>query len=339
MLIPILVGTLSAISGGGGIALGAKGAIDLIDASATDRATQMQNKENVLRFEACSEKLTESLENLGRQRMIVTKNFNVFINAFEKIKNRPKFVDRENSEFPIVEFDEIRNVSVEAEVILGTVVGTAVGGALAAAAASGTTAAIIALGTASTGTRISALSGAALEKAVLAQLGGGAISAGGGGIALGKLILNAASLGVGILVEGISLAYAGSDAKKKAGEAKDKMISNANVIYKATNMQVAINNDITKVISATAKICNNIYKPLALALKKLVSQKDDWNEFTEEEKLLVKNNIAVVQILHYLNNIPIYKVKTDDETIKQAEPNTNVINEAIEKAVKHTMNK
>lgn len=44
-------------------------------------------------------------------------------------------------------------------------------------------------GTASTGTAISALSGAAATKAALAWLGGGALSAGGGGIAAGSAFL------------------------------------------------------------------------------------------------------------------------------------------------------
>ena len=44
-------------------------------------------------------------------------------------------------------------------------------------------------GTASTGTAISALSGAVAQKAALAWLGGGALSAGGGGIVAGKALL------------------------------------------------------------------------------------------------------------------------------------------------------
>ena len=44
-------------------------------------------------------------------------------------------------------------------------------------------------GTASTGTAISALSGAAATKAALAWLGGGALSSGGGGMAAGSAFL------------------------------------------------------------------------------------------------------------------------------------------------------
>lgn len=45
------------------------------------------------------------------------------------------------------------------------------------------------LGTASTGTAISALSGAAATNAALAWLGGGALATGGGGVAAGEAFL------------------------------------------------------------------------------------------------------------------------------------------------------
>jgi len=65
----------------------------------------------------------------------------------------------------------------------------ATGSALGALAGAGTLAAISAWGTASTGTAIASLSGAAATNASLAFLGGGSIAAGGGGVALGSAIL------------------------------------------------------------------------------------------------------------------------------------------------------
>jgi predicted transcriptional regulator len=64
-------------------------------------------------------------------------------------------------------------------------------------------------GTASTGTPVACLAGAAAEKAALAWLGGGALSAGGGGMALGSAVLGGAAAGPAILVFGISLAKEG----------------------------------------------------------------------------------------------------------------------------------
>lgn len=66
-------------------------------------------------------------------------------------------------------------------------------------------------GTASTGTAISTLSGAAASKATLAWFGGGALAAGGGGIAAGTMAL--------IDITGISmLLYCSYKSHSKAGE-------------------------------------------------------------------------------------------------------------------------
>lgn len=110
-------------------------------------------------------------------------------------------------------------MSVGAGVLLGGLGGAAVGTAGGFAAAGATTSAVMALGTASTGTAISTLSGAAATNATLAALGGGAISAGGGGMALGTAVLGGATLGVGLLVGGIIFNFTGSKMSDKADDA------------------------------------------------------------------------------------------------------------------------
>ena len=75
------------------------------------------------------------------------------------------------------------------------VVGATAAGAVAAA---GTTATVAAIGSASTGTAIASLSGAAATKATLAWLGGGALAAGGGGVAMGVAVLTGGAAAVGI---------------------------------------------------------------------------------------------------------------------------------------------
>ena len=88
---------------------------------------------------------------------------------------------------------------------------TAKVGALSVAAAMGTptfvTGTVSALATASTGTAISTLSGAAATNATLAWLGGGSLATGGGGVAVGATVLSGltitATAGVGIAALGI----------------------------------------------------------------------------------------------------------------------------------------
>ena len=74
-------------------------------------------------------------------------------------------------------------------------------------------------GVASTGTAISTLSGAAATNAALAWLGGGALAAGGGGMAAGKLLLFFAGP-VGWSIAGVSLIASGIALTKAIGDKK-----------------------------------------------------------------------------------------------------------------------
>ncbi len=334
LVLPALVIALSGIGGAGGIAMAAKGAVDTIEASATNRLTQSQNEKNLMRFYSVSDILDDELKNLGKQRTIITKNFKVFADSFERIRNKPYFGKVESADFPKFDFDEIKNVAVLADSFLAAGAGAAVGSVFSAIAVSGTTSAVMAFGTASTGIKIAELSGAAAQKAMLACLGGGALSANGGGIALGTMVLNTAAIGVGVLFEGLALAYAGSLALKQANKAHDQMLENERIISNAIHMQLEIAELSDRMKKTSVSISNNIYKPLVLKMKDLVNKKQDYLNYTIEEQQLVENTILVVQILHYLNNIPLYKVtKTDEDgNVTEVEPNTEKVNESLNNA-------
>src|SRR5262249_3366345 len=87
--------------------------------------------------------------------------------------------------------------SLQAIETLSGVARSAAAGVMTAAGAYGL---VGLLGTASTGTAISTLSGVAASNATLAWLGGGALAAGGGGVALGTLVLGGLVAGPAILV-------------------------------------------------------------------------------------------------------------------------------------------
>lgn len=94
--------------------------------------------------------------------------------------------------------------------------GIALAGATGAAAFTGIPAAAAAYGTASTGTAISQLSGAAGRSAMMAWLGGGSVASGGGGVALGASALNFVTIGPTMLVTGLTLNGKGEKALTKA---------------------------------------------------------------------------------------------------------------------------
>lgn len=129
---------------------------------------------------------------------------------------------------------------------------TATTGALGAAAVLGTpalvTGTVAALATASTGTAINTLGGAAASNAVLAWLGGGSLAAGGGGMAAGGVVLAGitagATAGVALLSAGIivSTHYARKLTEAKAFEKETALavasLENAWVVMDAISRRV-----------------------------------------------------------------------------------------------------
>jgi len=190
-------------------------------------------------------------------------------------------------------------VSAGAGVLLGGIGGAAAGTAGGFAAAGATTSAVMALGTASTGTAISSLSGVAATNATLAALGGGSIAAGGGGMALGTAVLGGATLGVGLLVGGIIFSVTGSKLSDKADEAYNQ----AKRTEKEVNKIVGYLNELSAVANPfkeSLTAIENQYKKRLATLDYVVnfSEKVQWSEFTEKEKQMTENAVLLVGLLY-----------------------------------------
>ena len=232
MPLPLLLGGAAAIAGAVGIGSAVHGGVKMKEANDTMKLAENKHKEAIARFEAQNKKTTTDMDRLGKMELEILDSFQRFSNIFEQIHNRPEFksYNKEDVSIPAYNAEELKQVSVGAGVLLGGLGGAAVGTAGGFAAAGATTAAVMALGTASTGTAIASLSGVAATNATLAALGGGAIAAGGGGMALGTTILGATTLGVGILVGGIIFNVTGGKLSDKADEALEQANKEENKI-------------------------------------------------------------------------------------------------------------
>lgn len=171
------------------------------------------NKEN----ERKRQESNEILADFGKTRLEALKStVGVFLKYIEVLGHNYKEKEYEilgKIDIKPEQIKELESVEMNASNALGTV---AASGSLAAAALTGVPSAVTwgvgAFATASTGTAISSLSGAAATNATLAWLGGGSIAAGGGGMAAGATVLAGityASMGVLALASAglISSAY------------------------------------------------------------------------------------------------------------------------------------
>lgn len=146
--------------------------------------------------ESLQEESSKAVEAFGKYRCESLKNtvgrFLQYLKYLDKNANDKEYAVYKDVTFQSEEIKRLENIEMSASNALET---AAISGSVAAVALTGVptavTGAVAALATASTGTAISSLSGAAAQNAVLAWLGGGAVAAGGGGVALGATVLTA----------------------------------------------------------------------------------------------------------------------------------------------------
>lgn len=310
MPLPLILGIAAAVAGTTGVGLGIHGGVKMKQANDKLKEAKKRDESNKARLERMNKKACRAMDFLGENEMRVLSEFKQFSDLFERIKNRPEFADIKigNVSIPKFEGEEIKKASVGASVLIGGLGGAALGTAGGFAASGATTAAVMALGTASTGTAISALSGAAATNATLAALGGGSLAAGGGGIALGTSILGAATLGVGLLVGGVIFSCTGSSLSGKADKAWEQMMSNEQKI----NQICVYLFDLQR----TAEEYNNILLRMrSLYFKQLDKMRNiinsynekhiNWQELSSEEQLVIKNMTLIVGVLYNMCKVKL----------------------------------
>ena len=222
-LIPAVLIAVGAATGGGGLALGGKGALDLKKASGQLKEAHDRYERRRARSEQNVAATNRRLEDLGQQQkqalIDVVLRMRDFLRRHEKQVRESERLLVEGIDANMTRVPGLVALDVDAVAWVGGVLGSA---AVAAGTNAGVTAAASGIGVASTGAAISGLSGAAAESATLAWLGGGALAAGGGGMALGFTALNFVTFGPALLLGGFVTKSQGTKAvtKAKAYQAK-----------------------------------------------------------------------------------------------------------------------
>ena len=307
-LIPGLVKGAAVIAGAVGVGSAVHGASKMKEANDTMESAQSRHNRNITHFEEENTLTNRKMDELGMLELNILHSFSKFSDIIEQIQNRPVFNPYTKNGVALPEYDgeKIKEVSVGAGVLIGSLGGAALGTAGGFAAAGATAGAVMALGTASTGTAISTLSGAALYKATLAALGGGAKAIGGGGIAAGIGTLGAATLGVGLLVGGIIFSVTGESLSEKADEAWSQMKSAEEKINKICKYLLSLRQTANKYRDSLAS-ANNLYLDHLNKMETFVIKKGhtDWEYFTDEEKLITENTVLLVSLLYKMCQVEL----------------------------------
>lgn len=176
--------------------------------------------------------------------------------------------------------------------------GIAGGAAVASLAPSAAMWVATTFGTASTGTAISALHGAVATKAALAWLGGGALSAGGGGVAAGKALLALAGP-VGWSIAGVATGASALFLTHKNNKIAEKAMEQAREITIAG----AQLNEMSAMIHALNEETVQLYAPLNTAFQGLQKLKGaDYQTLDNEYRLklgaLVNNTLSLASLVN-----------------------------------------
>ncbi len=263
-LIPVIIWTTAFLAVG-------KGTYDTIDASQRIKAAKA-------RYERRRNKYKRKLSNYNLKRKNAQKSFEelgkvrleslVVLGKVADVLKKAKVKERDLENKLSIRKQKLqiwKIASVRAIEILGGIAKAGVTGASTAAAAYGL---VGIFGTASTGTAIATLSGAAATNATLAWLGGGSLAVGGGGVTLGTLVL-------GGIVAGPALLLAGFFAQGKAGQIENevkKNIAKMEIAEVKMDQQLAVLNVMLKRISELKSSTITIRKKVEEILKQTTSK-------------------------------------------------------------------
>jgi hypothetical protein len=192
------------------------------------------------------------------------------------------------------QFKEYQSIKLESiDINQGGTVENIVVGAVADEVVKQGVYALVGLGTASTGTAISGLSGIAAQNATLAWLGGGSLAAGGGGMALGGLVLGGITLVPTLLFSGFRLAK-GEKALTDALEYQSEVDVTINEIVHEEEFQLKLRKRICDLGCLVEELDSKAYDILDWLSSRSFERERDTNRF-KRLALLIK---ALVEIMN-----------------------------------------
>lgn len=306
MPLPLLVPIVLGAAGLWGAGKGVKAVMDNNEAKeiVNDAQQIIENAQDDV--EDSRQNAEHSLQALGALKAeTVQTNVLAFLSVFSQIKNVECDIACAD-EFKVKEFNNIVSALTEQVNFLQSsglgIVGGAGAGALAAYGAySGT----MLLASASTGTAISGLSGAAATNATLAWLGGGTLASGGLGVAGGTLALGSIVAGPALLIAGW---YMGSKASANLDNAKSDL-AQAKKFKADCDAACAMTNGITQTAQLALDVLGQLRKNARrqlIALKAVISRNgDDYKQYGDTEKTIVLRNVKIMQLLKAFLETPI----------------------------------
>lgn len=255
---------------------------------------------------------TKKLEELGELQLKIGSDFAEFKTIAEKLIKKLEHSSNKDIRVnvPKHKLNQITDISISATTYMAQVVGAGAAGAAAAYAVYG---GVMALAAASTGTPIALLSGAAAYNATMAAIGGGAVAAGGFGMAGGAAILGGVVAAPIIAVAGMAFDHFAEQKLDNAKEFKSQAEKAIKKLEKSMDYLVSLGAYTLKIQTALQdiyKVFNGYFNDLQ-KMDLLIRNGVNINELEPAIINVVENGYLVAAILADIIDTPLFKVKKD----------------------------
>ena len=308
MAVPIILGVIAGGTALYGAFKGVSGAIDHSKASdINDDAKTMADKAST-RVETQRKFTNAVLEDYGTRKL---RAFNGviadFIATFGRLKNIDVINTPELDKLNLGDFSSVGLRGLKDDYALlkssGLGLGSGLGGgaALAFGAYNGT----MLLATASTGTAISSLGGVAATNATLAWLGGGSIAAGGGGMALGTMVLGAVAIGPALAIFGHIVGNKGEEALNNARsnlEMARTVRDQAEIMFRKLEAIARVSGLANSTFSKVSSQLRHAVRDLGHVIE---SHGENYQLFPSEAREVVMRSVKFAQLLKAMIDTPI----------------------------------
>ena len=235
MALPFILAGAALLAGGIGVKKGIDAKEDFDRAERIGRRAKRNHEDAIESLESEREKTNQSFQDLGRLKVSIFSDQIKYL--VDEIKKRKKAKSKMTGFEQMVE--ELNLPQME-KMVLGTLdieKGLASGAASGALMGLGAYGSVGMLASASTGTAIASLSGAAATNATLAWLGGGSLAAGGFGMAGGMVVLGGLVAGPAIAITGFVMASKAEEALTKARDYESEVDQ---AIEKINSMEIVL---------------------------------------------------------------------------------------------------
>lgn len=308
MVLPFILGAAALGAGLFGAKKGVDAASDHSKAKKLQREAQKLYKRAELQLNSSREVTTETLEHLGQLKLEVwDKQLGRFVKLYEQLKNVELTGQANTGEFNAANFtkDELaqmKDISLKAhEVVLGGA-GAVGAGALAGIASYG---GAMMFASASTGTAISTLAGAAATNATLAWFGGGSLVAGGWGMAGGMFVLGGIVAGPIFAVGGMLMAAKATENLAKARSYKAEADKAVKEMEKAISVLDAIKKVAQKFDEVIKRLSTTMTSELDDLENIIIGSGTDYAKYNELQKRQVHLTVQFAQVLKLLLETPL----------------------------------